>query len=125
MRALGDAEFEIMEVLWNEDEPVTVSYITKHLKTRNHWPISTVLTVLSRMEEKGIIECDRTRRKNLYQAVMSEKEYKNAQTKLVVNKLYHSSLAKMVANWVEDEGISEEDLSELEAVMKHIKDKKK
>lgn len=125
MKNLGDAEFEIMEVLWSVDEPVTVSYITEHLKTRSHWKISTVLTVLARLTEKGLVDCDRTKRRNLYTAIMTEKQYKADYTKMVVDKLYHNSLSAMVTNWIENETIADEDIEELQKIVDRVKDKKK
>lgn len=123
MKALGDAELEIMEVLWSVDEPVTVSYISEHLTTRSGWALSTVLTVLSRLADKKLVSCDKSKRRNHYQAILTEKEYKTSQTKQLVGRLYHNSLSKMVANWLEDENISNEDLSELKQIVNRIEGK--
>ena len=124
MKSLGDVEFEVMEVLWSVNEPVTVSYITEHLKTRSHWKISTVLTVLSRLTDKGIIECDRTKRRNLYKAILTEDEYKTAQARAVISNLYNNSLANLVSSWLADEKVSEEEFEKIEKTVKQAREKK-
>ena len=124
MKRLGDAELEIMEVLWNTEEPVTSTYVLEHLKIRSNWPVSTVMTVLANLADKGFVECDRSKRRNLYKAVIGEKEYKNSQSKLLVNKLYHNSVSAMLASLVEAEEISKEELSELRNIIDQIGENK-
>ena len=117
MKHLGDAELEIMEVLWDATEPVTSSYVSEHLKVRSSWPISTVMTVLSNLADKGFVNCDRTTRRNLYTAIVEEKAYKNFETKSLVNKLYDNSVLAMISNWAEEEGFSEEDIKVLKSII--------
>lgn len=124
MKHLGDAELEIMEVLWDATEPVTSKYVSEHLKIRSTWPISTIMTVLSNLADKGFVECDRTTRRNLYTAIIDEKEYKNFETKSLVKKLYNNSLSAMLSNWAEEDGFSEEELAELKGIIERNGEKK-
>jgi BlaI family penicillinase repressor len=117
MKHLGDAELEIMEVLWDADEPVTSSYVSEHLKIRSTWPISTVMTVLSNLAAKGFVYCDRTTRRNLYTAIVDEKAYKNSETKALVSKLFNNSMSAMISNWAEEEGFSKEDMAQLKSII--------
>ena len=123
MKRLGDAELEIMEALWNAVEPVTSTYVLEHLKTRNNWPVSTVMTVLANLADKGFVECDRSKRRNLYRAIIDEKEYKNSQTKLLVDRLYHNSVSAMLASLVEAEEVSQKALAELKNLIDQIGEK--
>ena len=63
-KRLGDAELEIMMVLWDSSEPVTSTYILGQLKGRRNWALSTLMTTLSRLAEKGFVCCDRSPRTN-------------------------------------------------------------
>ena len=65
MKRLGDAELEIMETIWAEKEPVTAACILKNLKTRNTWALSSLMTALARLTEKGFVCCDRKYRHKL------------------------------------------------------------
>ena len=61
MKHLGDAELEIMETIWAEKEPVTAAYILKNLKTRNTWALSSLMTALARLTEKGFVRSEERR----------------------------------------------------------------
>lgn len=66
IKPLGDAELEIMLVIWDIKEPVTSNYVLENLHTRRHWQLSTLMTVLARLEKKGFVRCDRSTRTNYY-----------------------------------------------------------
>ncbi len=57
MKALSEAEWNIMESLW-EYSPKVGSQITADMVTRTGWSRSTTLTMLKRMSEKGLIACE-------------------------------------------------------------------
>ena len=117
MKTLGDAELEIMQVLWDAKEPVTALYVSEHLKERRGWAISTVMTVLSNLCEKDFAECDRTKRRNMYSAIVEESSYKNSETKKFLGRLYDNSLSAMLASFVEEEGLSENELEEIRKII--------
>ena len=53
-RKLGDAELEIMQVIWKSGEAVTSNYILKELQGRRKWQLSTLMTSLSRLCDKNL-----------------------------------------------------------------------
>ena len=54
MKVLSEAEWNIMESLW-ESSPKVGSQITADMAVRTGWSRSTTLTMLKRMCEKGLI----------------------------------------------------------------------
>ena len=50
---LGEAELEIMQILWSAREPRTASQILAQLQGRRTWALSTLMTALARL---GIME---------------------------------------------------------------------
>ena len=48
-KKLGEAELEIMQVVWDSERPVTSNYILKELQGRRKWQLSTLMTSLSRL----------------------------------------------------------------------------
>ena len=60
LKKLGEAELEIMQVVWNSGNPVTSNYILKELQERRNWQLSTLMTSLARLADKGFISCDRS-----------------------------------------------------------------
>ena len=58
-KKLGEAELEIMQVIWESEPPLTSNYILKELQERRKWQLSTLMTSLSRLVDKGFLSCDR------------------------------------------------------------------
>ena len=111
-KKLSDAELEIMLAIWEAGEPVTSSYILQQLKGRR-WALSTLMTVLARLVEKGYIQCDRSTRTNFYTALVEEEDYKARESRSFLEKTYGSSLAGLVANLYNSRSLSEEDIASL------------
>ena len=53
LKKLGEAELEIMQVIWGSNPPVTSNQILKELQARRKWQLSTLMTSLSRLADKG------------------------------------------------------------------------
>jgi predicted transcriptional regulator len=68
---LGSLETEVMGVLWEADTPLSVRETVERLNMDRAAPLAytTVMTVLSRLAEKGILARQRSGRGYAYQAV--------------------------------------------------------
>lgn len=112
-KRLGEAELEIMQVVWDCENPVTSSYILKQLRGRRQWPLSTLMTSLARLADKGFIHCDRSTGTNLYSPIVSENEYKAEASRHFLERLYNNSLQNMIATLYSNREIKASDLEEL------------
>lgn len=124
IKRLGDAELEIMLIVWEADEPVTSKYVLERLHNRRNWKLSTLMTILSRLAEKGFIYCDRSTRTNYYSALISEKEYKAKEGSSFLEKLYGNSLQNLVTSLYDSNAINDTDLSELRKMIDELGGKK-
>lgn len=113
VKKLGEAELEIMQVIWEANAPVTSSFILKELQERRKWRLSTLMTSLSRLVDKGFISCDRATGNNLYSSIISENDFKAEESKSFLEKLYHNSIQNMVAALYSNKAISDSDMNEL------------
>ncbi len=123
IKKLGEAEVEIMQVLWDSTPPVTSNYILKELQGRRRWQLSTLMTSLSRLEQKGFICCDRSTGTNLYSAVITESDYKTKAGKHFLEQLYNNSIQNMVASLYNSKAIKESDLAELRSYLDTLESK--
>lgn len=124
IKKLGDAELEIMMVLWSSTQPVTSGYILEQLKEKRNWALSTLMTSLARLSDKEFIFCDRTTRSNLYSAIITENEYKTQESKSFLAKLYGNSLQSLVTNLYSNKVIDQADLKELQEYLKDLEENK-
>ncbi len=70
----GELERAVVDVLWDSLEPLTARAITDALTGRN-LAVTTVLTVLSRLEGKGIVRRAREGRAHTYETVAGREEH--------------------------------------------------
>lgn len=123
MKKLGEAELEIMQVIWKTDVPVTSSYILKELQERRKWQLSTLMTSLSRLVDKGFLSCDRTTGNNLYSPIISENDFKAKESKSFLERLYNNSIQNMIATLYSNKAIKDSDMNELRKFLDDLEEK--
>jgi predicted transcriptional regulator len=74
MATLGVLERLTMDVLWDSREPLTANELRDTLASKS-LAVTTVLTVLSRLEAKGFVTRERTSRPHLYRATSTRADY--------------------------------------------------
>ena len=86
MASLGELERAVMDLLWAGQEAATANTLRDLLAARSaaqaapghegkELAVTTVLTVLSRLEKKGLVERERGTRPHRYQAVSSRADH--------------------------------------------------
>ena len=121
-KKLGEAELEIMQVIWNSEVPVTSNDILKELQGRRQWQLSTLMTSLTRLADKGFVCCDRSTGSNLYTSVISENAYKAGASRHFLEKLYNNSIQNMIATLYSDKAIKDSDIEELRSFLDNLED---
>ncbi len=71
--ALGDLERSVMDLLWDHPGAHTANDVRDTLA--GDLAVTTVLTVLSRLEKKGLVRRDGGRRPHRYEAVSTREEH--------------------------------------------------
>lgn len=107
-KKLSDAELDVMLAIWQNRPPVLRSDLEEQLRSHN-WADTTLLTLLSKLVEKGYLSLERQGRRNLYTPLVSERDYRS-----FLGKMYQSSISRMVASLVESRDLTDRDLAELE-----------
>ena len=110
---ITEAELEVMEVLWDAGEPVTLSQIREALADRNG---ETVKTLLRRLCAKGAAAQEKGRVYH-YRPLVSREELGCYRTRKLIDKLYAGSARQMVAALVEHDQLSGDDIAELRALL--------
>ena len=120
VKRLGDAELQIMMVLWNEAEPVTSKYILEQIYDTRKWALSTLMSTLTRLEVKGYVSCDRMSRTNYYTAIIPAEEYKTKESISFLERLYGNSLSNLVMSLYNSNTINKKDLTELRELINNL-----
>ena len=113
--SIGDAELEIMKVIWNAKEPVTSLYIGKEVEDKA-WKKTTIATFLTRLVDEGALSAEKQGKLYYYTPLITEKEYRKSQTKNLIKTLYNGSIRDFAAALFEEQKLSTEDIRELRAI---------
>lgn len=117
IRRLPDTELEVMQALWASDTPVPRAQLEERLAQTHPMATTTLLTLLSRLSEKGFVRVDKEGRKSLYAPLVTREDYLAAQSRSFIQKLCGGSLSTL-ASALCDSGLSKEELEELRELLK-------
>lgn len=118
---ISDAEFPLMEHLW-KNTPLTALEAAIYAKEHFHWAKNTTYTVLKRLVERGALE--RIEPNYVLRPLVSRKEVQRWETDILVNKFFSGSLQNFFNSFLEREDISEDELAELDTVLKRLRERK-
>lgn len=79
-----------------------------------------LMTVLSRLVDKGFLRCEKEGRNNRYSAVISEVEYKESEGRSTLVKLFDNSIQNMVMSLYNGKAINKNDLLELREMLDKV-----
>lgn len=114
MKKLPDSELEIMLIIWEYDRPVTRFEIESKLDEERNLSPTTILSFLSRLQEKGFLDVAKEGKNNIYSAIISKEIYMQTESKNMLKKLYKNSVKNFLAALYDGNSLSEKDLQELE-----------
>ena len=116
---ISNSEMLIMEYIWKIGRPVTTAEIMQNLPAGIEWSQKTVITFLSRLIEKGILQSTRIGRAFHYEACITEQEYRNYETKQFINDVHKGSIFGFISALCDSGDLTREDI---EALMKRMKE---
>ncbi len=116
---LSDSELEVMEVLWEKDEPMSfgelLDYFNVH--TEKNWKKQTLNTFLFRMQQKNLLRIIADGRYKQYIPVMTREEYLMEESKAFLNKNYQGSIVKMFAAFSGGDALGKDEIGELKRLL--------
>ena len=112
---LSDCEWKLMNRLW--EQPMTIMELTNRFREETGWSKNTVITMLSRLEGKGAVRCEREDRAKRYYPVLRQKDAALQETENFLGKVYGGSLGLMMSAMVESRRLTEADVAELSAIL--------
>ena len=115
-RRLPDAELDVMQALWECDIPALRADIDKRLQKEHPMAQTTLLTLLSRLAEKGFLHIEKRGRSASYTPLVKKSDYLAAQSRRLVKTLCGGSMRAFAAALTES-GLTKEELDELRTLL--------
>ena len=117
MVSLSNAEWDVMNVLWDRGES-SLGDVRAALRERGSaWAANTVQTFLTRLEKKGAVEIVREGTHNRYRPAGQREDYARAALSGLRERVFGGSAAGLVSALLEEEELSREELERLRALI--------
>ena len=120
IKRLPDSELELMQIIWKMEAPVSRPDIEKMMPESHPLAATTILTLLTRLGEKGFLKVEKQSKTNLYTPLISEKEYLADESRNILNRLYGGALKAFAMSLV-DSGVSKDEIDELRKMLEENK----
>ncbi len=126
IQQISDAELEIMKIIWGNPQEVTLfPYIMDGLASRGRpCQKNTLIVLLSRLMNKGLLSARKVGRRNEYTALVSEAEYQTAQTKRFLDKIYEGSAKGLVTSLISADLLTDQEYEELKNLLEEGRGKR-
>jgi len=116
IRRLPDGELEVMQAVWACEVPAARTDIEAVLYQTHPMAMTTLLTLLTRLSEKGFLTIEKKGRRSYYTPLVSRQDYLASQSRSFFQKLCGGSMSTFAAALC-DSGLTREELDELRELL--------
>lgn len=114
MQQASDYELELMKIIWANGGVALYAEIVAGLEAKgNSWTKNTIITLLSRLNEKGMLTASKSGRRNTYTAIVAESEYQADQTMRFLDKIFEGDTKGLISTLIQKDLLSSKDYDEL------------
>jgi BlaI family transcriptional regulator, penicillinase repressor len=114
--ALSDLQLDLMRVLWRGEE-LSVAEITEALAERA-LAHTTVATLLTRLEKRGVVEVRRDGRQLFYRAAVSETQVRRSMVSSLIAQVFRGDPKALLAHLVSEREVAPGDLERVRALLR-------
>ncbi len=123
---LGPLEFKLLRILWKHDS-LTAPQALEEYNRQAQTPLAytTVMTLLGRLAEKGVLNVNRERQPYRFSAAISREQMLRQRVRDFVNLFFEGHPLDLVMRLVEETPLSEESVQKLEDVLREHRSRSK
>jgi predicted transcriptional regulator len=114
IRKLPDAEYEVMNALWESSvSPVNTAYLMENVGKQKGWKAPTLISFLSRLEDRGFIHSEKKGKERYYFVDSVKEDYIRIVTIDFLSKYHSGSFVKMMDLVYGKNSMSSKELDEM------------
>jgi predicted transcriptional regulator len=114
--SLSDLQMDVMRVLWTRGE-CGASDVAKALRARRDLALTTVSTLLTRLEKRRLIAQRREGRQVIYRPLVEESQVRRSMVSGLLGSLFGGDANALVAHLVREDAISADDLAAIRRLL--------
>ena len=122
--SLGELQYAIMRVLWEGGE-ASVNTVFESLPEQRQRALTTIATMLSKMERKGVVRHRAEGRHFIYLPTVTEAEVQSTMVAELTERLFQGDAAALVAHLIEEQEVERGELEKLQQVIRSAKRKER
>lgn len=115
---LADLQLAIMRVLWRLGE-APVADVHAELEEERGLALTTIATMLKKMEKKGVVRHRSEGRRFIYRPTVSEGEVQRTMVSELTSRLFLGDTAALVSHLLEEHEIDPDELEEIQQEIAH------
>lgn len=121
--SLSEPQLALMRVLWSKPNS-TVSEVVDAMRTVRPLAHTTIATMLSRLEKRGLVSTQKDGRQLIYSANLSESEVQKSMVSELLSSLFLGNARALLSHLVSEEEIKAEDLEQIRERLKNKSNRK-
>lgn len=121
IKRLPDAELEVMKAVWAAREPVTRAQLEQLLGSKKQWAPTTILAMLTRLEQKGFLEREKQGRAYRIRPLVSQEEYIQVESQSALGRMFGGSAKNLIAALHQCHALSRQEVQELADYLEELK----
>ena len=121
IKRLPDAELEVMKAVWAAREPVTRAQLEQLLGIKKQWAPTTILAMLTRLEQKGFLEREKQGRAYRIRPLVSQEEYIQVESQSALGRMFGGSAKNLIAALHQCHALSRQEVQELADYLEELK----
>lgn len=121
IKRLPDAELEVMKAVWAAREPVVRAQLEQLLGSKKQWAPTTILAMLTRLEQKGFLEREKQGRAYRIRPLVSQEEYIQVESQSALGRMFGGSAKNLIAALHQCHALSRQEVQELADYLEELK----
>jgi BlaI family transcriptional regulator, penicillinase repressor len=113
---LGDLQLAIMRILWSEGE-ASVADVHEALEPERGLALTTIATMLAKMEKKGVVDHRAEGRRFIYRPTVSEGQVRRSMVTDLTSQLFRGDVFALVNHLLSEHEIDARELDQLRGLI--------
>ena len=113
---LGDLQLAIMRILWSQGQ-ATVAEVHEALEPERGLALTTIATMLTKMEKKGVVSHRTNGRRFIYRPLVNEPQVRRSMVSDLTTQLFRGDVTALVSHLLAEHDINPRELAELRALI--------
>lgn len=116
MSDISNAEFEVLDALW-EEHPASAKTLVERLNEKKPWHEKTVKTLLNRLVKKEAVSFEKVQRSYLYSPLLQREDYTQTESISLIDRLFSGRVSPLIAGFAKNKNLQQDDIEDLKQII--------